>query len=579
VFCVGGCRGLSWWSIRQGGQSCIIAGVTSRGYHILLCATVLLYGLTSAYLILHETSHRILVLLAAQYLVVLPVTIRSFRPTLDPIYAYQPPVRLAVSLSLLVVATAAVTSLYIGRGVSIPDESAYRFQAQIFASGRLSAEALPGAEISGLIPPPIHFEHHVILGSRWFAKYPPGWPALLALAARANLMPLLNPLLGGGVIALVFLIAKEFFDRMTASLSVLVLVSSPYFLANIVGTMAHASCALFVVLACYFCLSGLSSWKVRFFWLSFVCVGVACQIRPLTGLAVGTTLAVSAVYRARKECRSITKILLAISVTASVTLACSLMIQYYYTGSPLLSPYSLAAGTDHISEIDLRPLSLISSGLGHSRREWLATLIYIVPFWPALAAYGLWRETAGRTALVTISLPFVAALVFYLVQQETSAGINGCRYYFETFCPVCVVVARGTVLLLKYCRPARKTVTVLFAAFGCLQLLAYIATFPALLNRSLSSREVWKHVAGPERIVFLQGEEDGFFVPKHCNWNAPEWRHADHIFLVDPGPSGRQLWAARFGELKWRVVGYDGYRLELSVGSARGTSDAGSTVR
>ena len=152
-------------------------------------------------------------------------------------------------------------------------------------------------------PRPIYFEHHIFLGGRWFAKYPPGWPAILAIGLRLHLAPLVNPFFGVVLAVLTFFMARNLFDSRVASLAVLFLVLSPFFLANIVGSMSHASCALFVALACHFCVRGLSENRTRFFVAAFVLVGVACQIRPVTGVAVGAALGGAALYWNHKRRR------------------------------------------------------------------------------------------------------------------------------------------------------------------------------------------------------------------------------------------------------------------------------------
>ena len=78
-----------------------------------------------------------------------------------------------------------------------------------------------------------------------------------------------------------------------------------------------------------------------------------------------------------------------------------------------------------------------------------------------------------------------------------------------------------------------------------------------IFNYSYRSREVWRRAQGEERVVFVHGVEDaGVFIPKFYNWNEPDWRNARRVYLVEPGLEERERWAARFGESRWRVVGF-----------------------
>lgn len=526
----------------------------------LIWSVIVCYGVLSSCLILRGSHHRVLVLLGMQYFFVLPASILYLRLAPKAITTWEgPPLWSIILVGGTVVLAAVLTSAYIGNGVTISDESAYRFQARIFASGRAFAEALPGAEMAPPVPTPVHFEHHVYRASRWFGKYPPGWPALLSLAVRLNATYIINPLLGALIAILVFMIGRTFFDLKTASASVLFLVLSPFFFANTVGTMSHAACAVLVVLSCYFSLMGLSCGKPHFFGYTFISIGLSCLIRPFTGFAVGLAIGGNTLYWAYRKRQRIAPIMAFGAMAATLTAACYLAVQYYYTGSPLISPYTLSAGSDSLREIDIRPLHVIANAFGLQRREFLATTLYTTPFWMVLAAYALWYEPRNRAAVFMMMAPFPVTVFLYLAQPEAAAGVNGGRYYFEPFCLGCIVAARGLMLLLDKNPIARPAASLLLLVFGALQLTQHVVASSALLGLSKPSREVWQRAQGEERVVFLHGVEDnGPFIPKFCNWNDPDWRHARHVFLVDPGSEARQAWAARFGEAEWRVVGFSG---------------------
>ena len=48
---------------------------------------------------------------------------------------------------------------------------------------------------------------------------------------------------------------------------------------------------------------------------------------------------------------------------------------------------------------------------------------------------------------------------------------------------------------------------------------------------------------------------------------VPDWRSADLMFLVDPGPAGRQEWACRMGRPQWVVFGYDASTRSITTGN------------
>jgi hypothetical protein len=82
------------------------------------------------------------------------------------------------------------------------------FQARVFAAGELKARPIPGATTNPReVPPEIHFEQTIHTPSGWFAKYPPGWPLILALGYLVHLPWLANPVLGMFQLAITWWIA------------------------------------------------------------------------------------------------------------------------------------------------------------------------------------------------------------------------------------------------------------------------------------------------------------------------------------------------------------------------------------
>ncbi|MFA9454607.1 MAG: hypothetical protein ACERK6_11915, partial [Candidatus Aminicenantaceae bacterium] len=69
------------------------------------------------------------------------------------------------------------------------DEIAYNFQAKIFLSGRFYTPS-PGPAGSFDFP-------HIVNNGRWYAQYPPGFPALMLIGLLLKAPWLLNPILAG----------------------------------------------------------------------------------------------------------------------------------------------------------------------------------------------------------------------------------------------------------------------------------------------------------------------------------------------------------------------------------------------
>ena len=89
----------------------------------------------------------------------------------------------------------------------VQDSVTYLFQSQTLAAGHLTAPAPP---LSGPDAAP-HFAQEFLLvrDGRWFGKYPPGYPALLAPGVLAGAPWLVNPLLAALTVALVSALARR----------------------------------------------------------------------------------------------------------------------------------------------------------------------------------------------------------------------------------------------------------------------------------------------------------------------------------------------------------------------------------
>lgn len=141
-------------------------------------------------------------------------------------------------LALVVVLFTAGWSWAVFDGVMhVQDEYAYLFQARVFAGGSLTAT------------PPPYPEHFycpwvVVRDGRWFAIFPPGWPLILALGVLAGAPLLVNPVLAGLCLIVIYRLAARLFDARTAVLTALVCALSPFFLVLSSTAMSHTALLL-----------------------------------------------------------------------------------------------------------------------------------------------------------------------------------------------------------------------------------------------------------------------------------------------------------------------------------------------
>ncbi|HUQ03616.1 MAG TPA: hypothetical protein VM261_14055 [Kofleriaceae bacterium] len=126
----------------------------------------------------------------------------------------------------------------------VPDEMGYLHQARTFADGHLVAPSPPAPEF-----------HYVSWGThddgRWYAVFPPGYGAVLAIGELFGAPGIVNPVLGALLAVVIWLLARELFggDTAAARAAALLHLGSWFRLMNAGSFMAHPAAALFASLA------------------------------------------------------------------------------------------------------------------------------------------------------------------------------------------------------------------------------------------------------------------------------------------------------------------------------------------
>jgi hypothetical protein len=211
------------------------------------------------------------------------------------------PSRARLTLGVLALA-AALLSLALFHGVlgGIPhgwDALSYHYQARVFASGHLTAPALE-------VPDPLFVPLIVEAQGRRFAKYPPGWPLVLAPFVGLGVEGLAGALLLAAMSLLVFDAGRRLFasDRVGWIAAVLV-VLSPFAGFMSAGMISHLPCAvgLLGLQACLLRALGGASHAGRWCVGAGLAAALAFLCRPYSAVLgmAGVVLVVAVATRAR----------------------------------------------------------------------------------------------------------------------------------------------------------------------------------------------------------------------------------------------------------------------------------------
>lgn len=466
--------------------------------------------------------------------------------------------RSAAAVILAFLAVAAAASWRISQGLTISDESAYRFQARTFASGSLFSPAPPGAGDRPVdAARPVKWAQEISWRAGWYTKYPIGWPAVLALPERAGLGWLVNPVLGTLLLLITGLFARLAFGTATVIPAVAIAALSPYVLAYSVGRMSHALAAVLIAFATLACLHGIKTrTSSSFVWM---CVSLVCSfhVRPFTALVAACVLCLSALCAVRRDRPLFLRALGFTALAATAAIGSVAAFNWVYTGHPGLSPHAFAMGTGFPPETTLAPAIIAHNVWSTWRLAAQSTWIFAFPFLFPLAAYGFWRERSGPAARICVAL-FIALVTAHLLLREGSGSVVGERFWFEAFFGVVVLGARGVMRLHESWRPARRVAVASICAVTAAQLFMSAAAVEKLDEVSAPRREV-RAVAETYQhchcVVFLSDHPP--FYAEHLNLNGPDWRSADVFYAIDPGRSERTAWAQRFGRERWVVVTFD----------------------
>ena len=367
---------------------------------------------------------------------------------------------LALILALLGFLTSALVTQRIFDAVPhFEDEVAYVWQAKALNSGHLTI-ASPPHNNSYFVP--FVVDYH---GER-FSKYPPGWPAMLAVAIRLGIRALINPLLAGLAVWLTYRLGKRIFSDFVGLLAAGLTITSPFFLMISGSLLSHP---FGLVLSLLFALGWLESFwgeaadhgspdtaqsKKRWFYtiIAALALGTLVLTRPLTALAIAVPFVIHGVYILFRGGAQARWRLMVFSMIGLLAVGLYLLWQYTLTGNALINPYTLWWAYDRVG-----------FGPGHGRdpaghnlqMAWINTQAnlrggaYDLFGWGRFSwvflPFGAWASRRNPKGLLIGSIAISLVLVY--MTYWVGATLFGPRYYYEGLFSVTIISAAGIAWL------------------------------------------------------------------------------------------------------------------------------------
>ena len=193
--------------------------------------------------------------------------------------------RFAWGAALWMTLTAAGLAWFVyERHPHLQDEVAYLYNARYFAAGDVA-----------MAPPPVPAGFEVDLmdyqPDKWVSAVPMGWPAVLTIGAILHVAWLVNPVLAGIDVLLVYLLLGELYSRRVTRVSVLLLCSSPWFILLAMSYMTHTVTLTFGLMAMLGVARARRTGRLRWAWIAGMGVGGCSLVRPLDGAIIGVLAA------------------------------------------------------------------------------------------------------------------------------------------------------------------------------------------------------------------------------------------------------------------------------------------------
>ena len=218
----------------------------------------------------------------------------------------------------------------------ITDATSHWFQAQIFASGRLSVP----------VPPclPAFFQHNVVMGigGQWHTKYLPGQALWLFWPLRCLMMPLAFALFLAGFQRIV----AHYYDRQTSWVAAGLLLVSPLMLLLAGSFMSHVTVLMWMCGCWAFFLktdaartpAGVFAWAA----LAGFCGGMGGLTRPQDALLAGLFLLALRLPAWWRNRRRVPWLIVGVAVGAALPLAMLLYWNHALYGHVLASGYNFS---------------------------------------------------------------------------------------------------------------------------------------------------------------------------------------------------------------------------------------------
>jgi 4-amino-4-deoxy-L-arabinose transferase-like glycosyltransferase len=312
------------------------------------------------------------------------------------------------------------------------DEYNYLYQANIFSQGKLFLEV---PEVFR----PFKENFMILHDSKLFSKYPPGFSLILAMGVLLKIPGLINPLIAVLTLIVLYSLTKSFLGPKYGLLSVIIISTTPYFLAYSASYYSHPTALLLTALILLIIRKYELTSQLHYLFLLGLVSAYSSLTRPLDSFCVivPSYLYLAYVLYKKEDLKKMSYPIL----TYATVFALFLIYNYILIGKITIATYPIIHGEFRIVDPNatgfFQNIFRILTGYINNAIKDIPVLFYkrfifhTGFFIPLLSILGFFFFKSKWKWILMLN--FLMLVVFYNFHKGLGFPLYGARYYYSGF--------------------------------------------------------------------------------------------------------------------------------------------------
>jgi 4-amino-4-deoxy-L-arabinose transferase-like glycosyltransferase len=312
------------------------------------------------------------------------------------------------------------------------DEYNYLYQANIFSQGKIFLEV---PEVFR----PFKERYMILNDSKLFSKYPPGFSLILAIGVLLKIPGLINPLIAVLTLIILYSFTKSFLGPKYGLLSVIIISTTPYFLAYSASYFSQPTALLLTALIFLIIRKYELTSQIHYLFLLGLVSGYSSLTRPLDSFCVivPSYLYLAYILYKKKDLKKMSYSIL----TYATVFALFLIYNYILIGKISIATYPVIHGEFKVVDPNASGFSqnvssiltgLINNGIKSIPVTFYKFFIFHTGFFiPLLSILGFFFFKSKWKWILMLN--FLMLVVFYNFHEGLGFPQYGARYYYSGF--------------------------------------------------------------------------------------------------------------------------------------------------